>query len=47
MIIPEDHREELAPLVPESLKMRVHYIENDCPDIWAWSEKVYEYVKAL
>ena len=21
------------------------YLDNDCKDIWSWSEKVYEFVK--
>jgi hypothetical protein len=29
------------------LKDRVFYIENDCADIWAWSEKVYEFAKII
>ena len=33
--------------VPEALKEKVHYIENDCYDIWEWSEKVYEYAKNI
>ena len=31
--------------VTEELKSKVHFIPNNCKDIWEWSEKVYEYVK--
>lgn len=39
MVIPSELREELS--VPENLRSRVIYVENDCRDIWEWSEKVY------
>ena len=29
------------------LKGKVHYIENDCRDIWEWAEKVYEFAKSI
>ncbi|WP_278244175.1 hypothetical protein [Eubacterium xylanophilum] len=32
-------------IVPYGLKSRTFYLENDCKDIWCWSEKVYEFVK--
>lgn len=28
--------------VPDDLKDRTIYVENDCRDIWDWSEKVYQ-----
>lgn len=31
--------------VPEELKDCTVYVENDCEDIWAWSEKVYGKLK--
>ncbi len=31
-------------LQPE-LEERTFYLDNDCKDIWSWSEKVYEFVK--
>ena len=46
-IVPESDRETVAPFVPEGLKASVHFLKNDCRDIWEWSEKVYEYVKRL
>jgi hypothetical protein len=37
MVIPTGVRLD----VPEELKSRTVYVENDCRDIWEWSEKVY------
>ena len=31
--------------VPEELKDRTVYVENDCRDIWDWSEKVYRLIE--
>ena len=31
--------------VPDCLKDRIIYVENDCRDIWDWSEKVYRLVE--
>lgn len=31
--------------VPDCLKDRTIYVENDCRDIWDWSEKVYRLVE--
>ncbi|WP_022757343.1 hypothetical protein [Butyrivibrio fibrisolvens] len=45
IIIPLDKRNILESYIPANLKDRVFYIENDCADIWAWSEKVYEFAK--
>ena len=45
IIVPEIHRQEIDPAVPKELRARVHFLRNDCKDIWEWSEKVYEYVK--
>ena len=42
---PETHRLQVEPVVPKELRSRVHFLQNDCKDIWEWSEKVYEYVK--
>ena len=41
MVIPTALRGLLEPLIPPSLSNRVIYAENDCRDIWEWSEKVY------
>ena len=42
-----DYMERIESYVPEALKEKVYYIENDCSDIWEWSEKVYEYAKNI
>jgi hypothetical protein len=47
IVIPEAYREEMADFIPNDLQGKIHYINNDCRDIWAWSDKVYAYVKAL
>jgi hypothetical protein len=31
--------------VPDDLKARTIYVENDCRDIWDWSEKVYRLIE--
>ena len=31
--------------VPDDLKDRVFYVDNDCRDIWEWSEKVYQAIE--
>lgn len=41
MVIPTALQGLLEPLIPPSLSDRVIYAENDCRDIWEWSEKVY------
>ncbi|MBQ7298937.1 MAG: hypothetical protein IJW77_03750 [Clostridia bacterium] len=47
IIIPQAYRSEIDTYIPDDLRARIHYIENDCRDIWAWSDKVYAYIKAL
>ncbi|WP_026511707.1 hypothetical protein [Butyrivibrio sp. LC3010] len=47
IVAPSSYREVLAPHVPDELSQKVHFIDNDCTDIWAWSEKVYEYAHKL
>lgn len=45
MIVPEVLREVIEPDIPEELVDRVVYVENDCRDIWDWSEKVYRLIE--
>ena len=45
IIAPSLYRQTLEKHIPEQLKGKIHFIQNDCKDIWEWSEKVYEYVK--
>ena len=47
IVIPMALKGELAHLVPENLRTRVIYLENDCKDIWDWSEKVYQTIEKL
>lgn len=42
MVVPLALKRELEDQIPENLRSRVIYIENDCKDIWEWSEKVYQ-----
>ncbi len=45
MVVPEALREIIKPVIPVKLQNRVVYVENDCRDIWAWSEKVYQVIE--
>lgn len=42
-IIPVKHKSEFSDIVLNRLSGRVHYLKNDCPDIWHWSEKVFDF----
>ena len=41
LVIPEKLRKIMEPVIPDELTNRVIFAENDCRDIWEWSEKVY------
>lgn len=41
IVVPEELRSRVEGNVPGNLAEKVVYIENDCKDIWDWSEKVY------
>lgn len=41
IVIPMEMKIKIENNIPLSLKDRVIYLENDCKDIWDWSEKVY------
>jgi hypothetical protein len=45
IVIPLTLREELELFIPNDLRERVIYVENDCKDIWDWSEKVYKIIE--
>ena len=45
IVIPMKLKEKLQAHIPCELKDRVIYIENDCKDIWDWSEKVYRMIE--
>ena len=43
-VIPEKHKSEFTNIIPSGLSERVFYLKNDCPDIWHWSKKVFDFV---
>ncbi len=45
LVIPADSKHLLEDLIPLELLEKVLFIENDCVDIWDWSEKVYTIVE--
>ena len=45
IVIPMDLKATLEPHIPVSLTDRIIYVENDCKDIWDWSEKVYRMIE--
>lgn len=47
IVVPAVYREAVSGHIPRDLRERVHFVRNDCGNIWEWSEKVYEYVKKL
>ena len=40
-IIPKAYKAVFKDLIPGNLADSVFYVENDCKDIWEWSDKVY------
>ncbi len=47
MIVPENYKREFESIISEEIQSKVHYIQNDCKDIWQWSEKVYEFARMV
>ena len=45
IVIPMKLKDTLKTFIPTNLKERVIYVENDCKDIWDWSEKVYRIIE--
>lgn len=45
IIIPDIYKKDFEGHIPQELRRKVFYLENNCKDIWAWSEKVYEFVR--
>lgn len=43
-IIPNANKLAFKSIIPSNLTNRVFYIENDCKDVWEWSDKVYDFV---
>lgn len=47
IIVPTVYRDAVKPHIHENINEKIHFINNDCKNIWEWSEKVYEYVKNI
>lgn len=47
VIVPAEWEQDIEQEVPDNLAGRVIYLENDCKDIWDWSEKVYQKIESL
>lgn len=47
IIVPTIYRDDIKPHIPENIREKVHFVDNDCKNIWEWSEKVYEYTKNI
>ena len=45
IIVPSDEKSKIECHIPDNLKERVIYVDNDCSDIWEWSEKVYRIIE--
>lgn len=45
IVIPLKIKDKIETYIPDNLKDRIIYIENDCKDIWDWSEKVYSIIE--
>lgn len=41
VVIPLELKDQLEKDIPEDIRKKVLYMENNCTDIWEWSEKVY------
>ena len=46
IVIPMKLRDSIELYIPHELKEKIIYIENDCKDIWDWSEKVYKIIES-
>ncbi len=47
IIIPAEYREAFQDRIPWNLVDKIHYMKNNCKDIWDWSEKVYSFIESL
>lgn len=47
IVVPTELRDTFANVIPQELQSKVLYVENDCKDIWDWSEKVYRKIESL
>lgn len=46
IVIPTELKNDVGVVIPDVLSERVIYVENDCKDIWEWSEKVYSIIES-
>lgn len=47
IVVPEELRDTIEPVIPDELADWVIFAENDCRDIWDWSEKVYRLIEKM
>lgn len=47
IVIPKLYQDDFRNKIPENLRFKVHFLKNDCNNIWDWSEKVYNYVSGI
>lgn len=47
IIIPTIHKFKLEAAIPSNIKDKVIYVENDCKDIWDWTEKIYRTIENM
>lgn len=45
VVIPMKLKDRLEPYIPANLRDRTIFVENDCKNIWDWSEKVYRMIE--
>jgi hypothetical protein len=46
-IIPEQYKTDFINIIPKNIIDKIQYIENNCKNIFDWSEKVYNYISKL
>lgn len=47
IVIPAGEKSRIDNSIPSKLYNKIIYIENDCKDIWEWSEKVYRTIEQV
>lgn len=47
VVIPSEMKSKVENVIPSILKNKILYINNDCKDIWEWTEKVYNSIEHL
>ncbi|SEJ38380.1 hypothetical protein SAMN04487834_11401 [Sharpea azabuensis] len=46
IVIPKQYQREFQNIIPSNLSDKIIYVDNDCKDIWDWSEKVYKIIES-